>query len=168
MCGYRWVDDPDAVDPCGPSPVLIHLPLLRRLTPHWLKLSFQLKRDREADKVFGWVLEMWGYTLASSRLGIRHLVWQDFQTEPSSLWHTQLDGDPHIYHYTFGLEFTSDGLPVTSIGEWSLDKRHFMSSYPPRLQEPPACAGKAAVTLTSLLNEAAAFLVPSQYLPSTY
>ena len=31
----RFVDDPNIVDPCGPSPVLIHLPLLRKLTPEW-------------------------------------------------------------------------------------------------------------------------------------
>ena len=57
--------------------------------------------------------------------------------------------------YTFGLEFTSDGLPVTTIGDWSLDKRHYMSSYPPKqLEPPPACAGKAAATLYSLFNQA--------------
>ena len=151
----RFVDDPEAVDPCGPSPVLIHVDLLRRLTPEWLKLSFELKRDAEANKIFGWVLEMWGYTMASHRLGIKHLVWPNFQTEPSALWHTNLDGKPHIYHYTFGLEFTSDGLPVTTIGDWSLDKRHYMSAYPPRqLEPPPACAGKAAATLHALFNEA--------------
>ena len=50
----RFVDDPEAVDPCGPSPVLIHVDLLRRLTPEWLKLSFELKRDPEANKIFGW------------------------------------------------------------------------------------------------------------------
>ena len=63
--------------------MLIHLPLLRRLTPGWLRpsfaltpsikkkfgrrlrtsvsrlrLSFALKRDDEASRVFGWVLEM--------------------------------------------------------------------------------------------------------------
>ena len=107
----RFVDDPDVVDPCGPSPVLIHLPLLRKLTPEWLDLSFVLKRDAEADKVFGWVLEMWGYTLAATRLGIRHYVWNSLQAEPSALWHSDLDGDPHIYHYTFGLEYTADGAP---------------------------------------------------------
>lgn len=47
----RFAKDADAVDPCGPSPVLIHLPLLRRLTPEWLRLSFELKRDAEAEKV---------------------------------------------------------------------------------------------------------------------
>lgn len=82
-------------------------------------------------------------------------MWQSLQTEPSALWHANLDGDPHIYHYTFGLEFTTDGLPVTTIGDWSLDKRHYMSAYPPRqLEMPPRCAGKAALTLTTLFNEA--------------
>ena len=152
----RFVDDPSVVDPCGPSPVIIHLPLLRKLTPEWLDLSFALKRDPEADKVFGWVLEMWGYTLAATRLGIRHHVWNSLQAEPSALWHSDLDGDPHIYHYTFGLEYTADGMPVTGgVGDWSLDKRHFMSQYPPpNLDPPPKCAGKAAHTLHRLFNEA--------------
>ena len=49
----------------------------------------------------------------------------------------------------------ADGLPVTTIGDWSLDKRHYMGSYPPRaLEPPPKCAGKAAATLTALFNEA--------------
>ena len=148
--------DPNVVDPCGPSPVLIHLPLLRKLTPEWLKLSFALKRDAEADKIFGWVLEMWGYTLAAAKLGVRHHVWSEFQQEPASLWHTDLDGNPHIYHYTFGLEYTTDGIPVKKIGDWSLDKRHFMNSYPSAdLAPPPKCAGKAAHTLRSLWVEAA-------------
>jgi hypothetical protein len=151
----RFAKDAATVDPCGPSPVLIHLPQLRKLTPEWLRLSFELKRDAEAEKLFGWVLEMWGYTLAANRLGIQHLVWQNLQTEPSALWHANLEGDPHIYHYTFGLEFTGDGIPVTTIGDWSLDKRHYMGAYPPRqLEPPPRCAGKAAATLTALFNEA--------------
>ena len=54
------------------------------------------------------------------------------QAEPSALWHTQLESAPRIYHYTFGLEYTSDGIPVQSIGDWSLDKRHYMSAYPPK------------------------------------
>ena len=62
---------------------------------------------------------------------------------------------PYIYHYTFGLEFTTDGLPVSTIGDWSLDKRHYMGNYPPKqLEPPPLCAGLAARTLHSLFNEA--------------
>ena len=29
-------------------------------TQAWLELSVALKADREADRTFGWVLEMWG------------------------------------------------------------------------------------------------------------
>ena len=157
----RFVDDPDVVDPCGPSPTIIHLPMLRRMTPEWLSLSFELKRDPQADKVFGWVLEMWGYTLAAARLGIRHLVMEELQAEPSALWNADMKdhGSPHIYHYTFGLEYSLDGVAVSGVGAWSLDKRHFMSHYPPRnLEPPPRCAGRAAHTLHALFNEASAAL----------
>ena len=51
----RFVDDAESVDPCGPSPVLIHVETLRKLTPEWLRLSFELKRDEQANKIFGWV-----------------------------------------------------------------------------------------------------------------
>ena len=37
----------------------------------------------EAESIFGWVLEMWGYTIAANRLGIKHYVWQSLQTEPT-------------------------------------------------------------------------------------
>ena len=46
-------DSPDTVDPCGPSPVIIHVDLLRKITPEWLRLSFELKRDAEANRIFG-------------------------------------------------------------------------------------------------------------------
>lgn len=49
-----------AVDPVGPSPVIIHRETLAKLTPHWLALSMALKRDPAADRAYGWVLEMWG------------------------------------------------------------------------------------------------------------
>ena len=42
----------------GPSPLIISKTQLATITPLWLKLSLLLKRDAEADKRFGWVLEM--------------------------------------------------------------------------------------------------------------
>merc|ERR1719198_158920 len=77
----RYVDDPDVVDPCGPSPVMVHLPMLRKLTPEWLRLSFELKRDPEADKIFGWVLKCgatrsqppsWGSAISFGRTSKRN------------------------------------------------------------------------------------------------
>ena len=42
------------------------------------RLCLELKRDREADQALGWVLEMWAYTLAAARTGVRHQAHLDF------------------------------------------------------------------------------------------
>ena len=71
----------------------------------WFDLSVQLKADRDADRIFGWVLEMWGYSIACARLGIKQFVWQQFQIEPAAAWHQEVTAeDPFIYQY--------DGTPV--------------------------------------------------------
>ena len=40
-------------------------------------------------------------------------------------------------------------MPVTGgVGDWSLDKRHFMAEFPPKnIALPPKCAGLAALTV---------------------
>ena len=58
--------DPEQVDPVGPSPVVISKDLLRELARPWWELCVRLKRDGEADRAFGWVLEMWAWSLASA------------------------------------------------------------------------------------------------------
>jgi hypothetical protein len=61
----------------------------------------------------GRVLEMWGYSIACARVGIKHYVWQQIQIEPSSTWHQNVTvEEPYIYHYTFGVEYSSDGIPM--------------------------------------------------------
>ena len=103
----------DDMPPVGPSPTIMHVDHLRKLAPLWYQLSVELKADREADRAFGWMLEMWGYAIAALRLGIRHFVWQQLQIEPSAAWHQDLSAqDPFIYHYTFGVEYTHEGVPV--------------------------------------------------------
>jgi len=66
---------------------------LRKLTPLWLDLSVKLKADHDADAAFGWVLEMWGYSLACARLGIKNFVWQQLQIEPSASWHQNVSAE---------------------------------------------------------------------------
>ena len=61
-----------AVQQVGPSPVLVLVESLKRVAPDWLKISFDLKRDPEADAEFGWMLEMWGYSIACGMRGLRH------------------------------------------------------------------------------------------------
>lgn len=154
--------DYQKIDPVGPSPLMIHVDQLRAITPLWLNFSLGLRSTKEAESVIqGWVQEMWGYAIAAASLGIQHRVVRDFQVEAGSLGRVADDFDKHayIFHYTYGIEYTMQGKPqgIFQIGEWSLDKRHYGGSYPPRnLQEPPAGANAAAFWLTRAWNEASA------------
>jgi hypothetical protein len=146
-----------SVQPVGPSPAIVHVDALKKLTPLWYELSVDLKHDGAADRAFGWVLEMWGYSIACARVGIKHYVWQQLQIEPSSTWHQNVSAeDPYIYHYTFGVEYSADGIPmVGTVGEWSLDKRHYFGAPPPRnLDAPPECAQECAYVWWRMFNEA--------------
>jgi hypothetical protein len=77
---------------------------------------------------------------------------------------SQLDGFPlryWIFHYTYQFEYMLDGSPCQpwTIGEFSLDKRHFSDVYPPYpLPQPPAGANQAAFYLVNTFNGAMAAL----------
>jgi len=145
--------------PTGPSPTLMHVDVLKRIAQSWFDISVKLKHDPEADSEFGWALEMWGYTMACAELDIKHTIMQKFQIEPSATWHQNVTVEnPYIFHYTFGHEYSSEGIPVVGeVGEWSLDKRRWTNVFPPlHLTPPPKCAGEATHVLTGLLNEAMA------------
>ena len=150
------------LDPVGPSPLLIHLDQLRKITPRWLEFSFGLRSSGEAERVMqGWVQEMWGYSIAAASVGIRHTVLREFQVEHGSSGRPAEDFHKHayIFHYTYGIEYTMAGRPqgINQIGEWSLDKRHYGADHPPRsLQPPPDGANAAAYWLLSAWNEASA------------
>ena len=150
-----------SVQPVGPSPLIIRKGDLARVATPWLNLSLRLKLDREADTRFGWVLEMWGWSIAAAQHGIVHEVLPTFQLEGGagiSAKQAQARGT-YIFHYTYGLEYTLGGRPqgVNQIGEWSLDKRHYGGAYPPRkLQPPPAGASDGAEWLLDAFNEASA------------
>ena len=161
-CGgvaQKWLPglNKDDMPPVGPSPAIMHVDNLKKLVPLWFELSVQLKADREADGAFGWMLEMWGYSIAALRVGVKHYAWQQLQIEPSAAWHQDINSqDPYIYHYTFGVEYSHDGTPVVGgKGAWSLDKRNYFGAAPPqRLSAPPDCAQQCAWEWRRLFNEA--------------
>ena len=156
--GTSW----QSVQPIGPSPVIVAKAQLEKITPLWLELSLQLKRDPTADRRFGWVLEMWAYSIASAQLGIVHRLQNEWQIEPAGAGRDlprDDKGEPRsfIFHYTYGMKYSPPGRPGTAThGEvWSLDKRQFLTSYPPRaLPAPPAGASESATWLCAAWNEA--------------
>jgi hypothetical protein len=156
----KWYKGPrEHVQPTGPSPAIMHKAVLETLTKDWFELSVELKRDRETDKCFGWVLEMWGYTIACARLGIKHKLLQQLQIEPAATWHQNVSAeDPYIYHYTFAHEYTHEGYPmVGQLGEWSFNKREYSAIFPAcPMQGPPECAYQATKLLIELFNEGCA------------
>ena len=106
---------------------------------------------------------LWGYAIAAAKIGLKHQEFADFQVEPGALsTASQLRGFPlryWIFHYTYQFEYMLDGSPCPpwTIGEFSLDKRHFSDVYPvPPLPEPPARANAAAFYLLRAFNEAMA------------
>ena len=145
-------------DPVGPSPVIIHKDQLVKLAKPWYDMTIKICADGEAVQALGWVREMWGWCIAAGKLGIKHRVLEAFQYEGGSIGnrerplHWPVPATPvvperadmpyYIFHYTYGIEYSVEGLPMElQVGEWSIDKRHYMGGGPPRgLYPPPACA----------------------------
>jgi hypothetical protein len=92
------------------------------------------------------VLEMWGYAIAAASVGVSHKIVPGFQIEPNAYASTKADfvTKHYIFHYTYGIEYKLDGTPqgYNTIGEWSLDKRHYGGAYPPPHLEPPPTKGR--------------------------
>jgi len=161
-------------DPVGPSPVIIHIEQFKKVVQPWFDFTIRIMKDHEAVQALGWVREMWGYCIAAASLGIQHRVLDAFQFEGGSIGNRErrlawpvlptpvtpdrFDMPYYVFHYTYGVEYSREGLPMElQVGEWSLDKRHYMGSAPPRqLVAPPACAHDRAHVLRALYNNASA------------
>ncbi|KAK3163466.1 hypothetical protein QOZ80_1AG0004110 [Eleusine coracana subsp. coracana] len=145
------------VDPIGNSPVIIKKTLLEKIAPTWMNVSIQMKEDKETDKAFGWVLEMYGYAVASALHGVQHILRKDFMIQPP--FDTKLQ-NTFIIHFTYGNDYSLKGeLTYGKIGEWRFDKRSYDEKPPPRnLTLPPPGVPESVVTLVKMVNEASANL----------
>ena len=60
-------DDGGEVQPVGPSPVIIHMPQLKKVAKRWLEYSYILRGNPEPARIIqDWVLEMWGWSIAAA------------------------------------------------------------------------------------------------------
>ncbi|KAL6898042.1 hypothetical protein ACP4OV_006638 [Aristida adscensionis] len=143
------------IDPIGNSPVIVEKESLARIAPTWMNISIAMKKDPEADKAFGWVLEMYAYAVASALHGVGNILRKDFMIQPP--WDLDV-GNAFIIHYTYGCDYDMKGkLTYGTIGEWRFDKRSYDSKPPPRnLPLPPKGVPQSVVTLVKMVNEATA------------
>eukprot|EP00245_Coleochaete_scutata_P012491 TRINITY_DN4847_c1_g1_i2.p1 TRINITY_DN4847_c1_g1~~TRINITY_DN4847_c1_g1_i2.p1 ORF type:complete len:386 (+),score=70.76 TRINITY_DN4847_c1_g1_i2:165-1322(+) len=141
------------IDPIGNSPVIIRKSDLVKIAPTWSNVSLAMKEDADTDKAFGWVLEMYGYAVASALHDTQHILRKEWMIQPP--WDLEV-ADRHIIHYTYGCDYNMKGeLTYGKIGEWRFDKRSFSNGAPPRnLELPPAGVPESVVTLVKMVNEA--------------
>nr|VDD19117.1 unnamed protein product [Brassica oleracea] len=139
------------IDPIGSSPVIISKESLEKIAPTWMNLSLTMKHD--PDKAFGWVLEMYGYAIASALHGVRHMLRRDLMVQPP--WDLSTKA-MFIIHYTYACDYNMKGeLTYGKTGEWRFDKRLHLRGPPRRnISLPPPGVPESVVTLVKMLNEA--------------
>jgi hydroxyproline O-arabinosyltransferase len=151
------------IAPIGNSPTFLSTALARQVIPEWQRLSVAIFRDREANKAWGWVQEMYAFTIALYNLGVRRTVLApELAAQPP--WDTSersgRDGaGPPFFmtHYTYGCDYALNGTHMRgAFGEWRFDKRTYAAKPPPRnLGMPPRGMSNPLVrNLILNLNEA--------------
>ncbi|OIW04184.1 hypothetical protein TanjilG_00744 [Lupinus angustifolius] len=145
------------IDPIGNSPVIIQKSLMEEIAPTWVNISLRMKYDKETDKAFGWVQEMYAYAVASALHGVKHILRKDFMLQPPWDKHVK---KKFIIHYTYACDYNLKGESTFGkFGEWRFDKRFYLLAPPPKnLSLPPPGVPETVVRLVKMVNEATANL----------
>jgi hypothetical protein len=149
--------DAEELAPIGSAPTLLSAADMAAVAPRWYELSLDVHRDAGATKAWGWVQEMYAFTIALYAAGVRgvglHLKMMaqpPFDTDPDA---------PYLLHYTYGMDYKLTGEAMTGqIGEWRFDKRTYSGGPPPRALDPPPAGiqNPLVVKLIAAINEATA------------
>ncbi|KAG2501810.1 hypothetical protein HYH03_000310 [Edaphochlamys debaryana] len=154
----------EEIAPVGNSPTFMTFDDMKRVMPTWMNVSIAVFKDQEANSVWGWVQEMYGFTIAAWLNGIKHVdLFLHMMAQPP--WDqemTMANGKPfYILHYTYGMDYKLTGeFTPGKFGEWRFDKRTYGSRPPPRhLGDPPKNMHNDLVrALINSINEATAAL----------
>jgi hypothetical protein len=117
--------------PIGNSPVMIHRDQLKPVVEIWSNLSITIKQDEEADQKWGWVQEMFAWSIASTQIEppVEYELIPELMLQPP--WDSQLTAEngkeAYIIHFTYGNDFNEKGqFTPGKIGFWHFDKRDYM------------------------------------------
>jgi hydroxyproline O-arabinosyltransferase len=118
----------------GPAPAVMRVEEWLTVLPEWQRLTQAFDEDAEANKEFGWVREMYAFSLACAI----KMVKVDLPAPPRSPLMAQppadhLPGDAAVLHYTWGSIFHQGGKDGPEI--WRFDKRDY--SAPEFVMNPP-------------------------------
>eukprot|EP01026_Neomeris_dumetosa_P054104 TRINITY_DN4851_c0_g1_i2.p1 TRINITY_DN4851_c0_g1~~TRINITY_DN4851_c0_g1_i2.p1 ORF type:complete len:370 (-),score=13.63 TRINITY_DN4851_c0_g1_i2:54-1163(-) len=145
---YNEREVPNFVDTLyqiGNSPMIIYKQQLKTIAPIWHDFALRLKKDDEAEKSFGWILEMYAFVLAASQYPDGPLEFQyhyEFQLQPP--WDTNLQQvscypaqitcprvPATMIHYTYGQDMDENGkFTPGKVGTYHWDKRDYSTRFP--------------------------------------
>ena len=100
------------IAPIGNSPTYMTFDDMKKVMPTWMNVSIAVFKDQEANSVWGWVQEMYGFTIALSLNGIKHAdLFLHLMAQPP--WDSTMDMAPnkpfYILHYTYGMDYKLTG-----------------------------------------------------------
>ena len=150
------LDEIRRIDGTGNSPVLINKNDFKKITKKWHDYTIFINNDPELKEAWGWVLEMWAYSLAAFDTGIRHLMYKKFMAQTP--YDTEDTGFA-ILHFTYGVDTDLEGNRILNgtYGQWRFDKRSYYHNGPQRdLPLPPEAAPPLIRQLIEMINEASA------------
>jgi hypothetical protein len=151
----------------GNSPVMISRDRIAPIINRWVNLSLAIKQDEVADKKWGWVQEMYAWSIASAldEAGpVEYSLHPELMLQPpwdETLQSSENGKDAYIIHYTYGFDFNDQGeFTPGKIGSWHWDKRDFIERYPPKdfPMPPEGCTNEAVKYVVRAVNEVAAAL----------
>lgn len=146
----------DTFAPIGNSPVMISKTALKKVVPLWHELAVKMKKDPEANRAFGWVVEMWAYSIASAQAGVEYALHPEMMLQPP--WDTsfKINGkDAYLIHYTYGDDFDDGGrFTPGKVGSWHFDKRDYTARAPGKIPPPPKGANPVVHKLIQMINDA--------------
>jgi len=144
--------------PIGNSPVMIHKDELKKVCTVWDTLAIKMKQDPETNSAFGWVLEMWAYSIASAQVGVKYDLVPEFMLQPPWDKTEEVPGGKkgYILHYTYGQDFNEKGkFTPGKVGKWHWDKRDFTWKKPPKegFEMPPEGTHPLTIKLMEMIND---------------
>lgn len=132
-----------AIPHIGNSPTIMSYKDLSRVAEIWLNTSVAIWNDKEAHEAWSWILEMYGFTLATHIAGLRGISTPaEFMAHPP--WDTNRVCSKnnelyYILHFTYPMTYNISGHYMTNENDttWKFDKRSYSSIPPPRNLPPP-------------------------------
>ncbi|GMH37454.1 hypothetical protein BSKO_05327 [Bryopsis sp. KO-2023] len=152
----------EKVAPIGNSPSMMTLADLNKVVPMWVDMSDKIYNDQEANKKWGWILEMYAFSIAYYKVGTWPIhTRREFMAQPPFppwICHEGEFCPYHILHYTYRVTDAPEGMegdPETS--SWMFNKRDYSTTAPPKngLPLPPANVTNSLIrNIIEMMNEA--------------